>query len=1836
MLACVLVLSCAGMAWGAWISTGDASSRVTTQTLVGRVHLKDGQLALEYPGASIADPLTVSNDGAIDAYVRVRIRKAWLDAGEVRSDLDTGYIALDTQTSGQADWRDGGDGWFYYRKVLSPGETTTPLFKTITLDKAIGNAYAACTVRVCGFLECIQATSNAARALWGQTFDAEGSFGTGATASSAVFTGPGGGFTFTPDKDALMGPFRNVLPGESYTRTFTVGNAYGSSVTLRLRARLVEQGGDAATEALRRDFLQNHVTMRVMRADGMVLYEGPAWSAGSDASQLLDAVLGTFDAGASQVLTVTLSVDAGAGNAYEGIDATTIGWELVAMGAADTDETSSGSGSSSAAPALENVLPKTGDPRTFLPWVLAALASGVALLLLAAWRRRREAEAYRGGEDAMRKLLKDLASSRRTSRRATVSFLISVSLVLCMLCGAFPQRAWAATGSGDSVHLLNGNSNWSEATTLVTPAEIATNIALWGNTGYQGALGGMALMGTTTFDASSFAAGTLEKHITRSSSATGAGTLNLTGASSLGSTSGNLLIEGVTVHLSGGSSLSTATGTITLKNCTVIMDGTSSISVSGAGSVVLDGCAIQGGSIKAPSGASIVSASGYTNTISGSTVTLGASSYLTNAGTLNLTGATVDGGNASRTTAGIRATAGTINVTNSTIENFNNTNASALPGGAFDVSSGATVNFGTNGSADTSQLKNCFAAAASNLGSYGGAAAFIASGGTFNLKGGTVSACGVTTADQYQNGPFSVLGTFNMSGGAISGCKGSHGGALCLATSTAQATISGGTISNNTCYYDGGAVFNTGKLTVSGGTISNNTAGRNGAAIGHRSGSTTTITGGTITGNNTTGSVSSSTVGAISGFTTSSYGAVTISGNPTISGNTFGGTTKADLAVYSTTSLTVAGMGTGASVGICSPTATYTTSGNQFATATGTATNVNQRAFFDDANSSLVAVSGGGTVLKWAPVAKYKIVGSGGTTAYGALADALVDANAATTDTTIQMLVASDALTAQCTAANANSKTTTIKTAKTTDTDGYPYTGTTSPGIISRGATYGSMFALTKGGLALNDITLDGAKASYSSTASGGIVNAAAGCTLALGSGATLKNSTASANGGAVYITGSGARMTMADGSAIRNCATTSTYAGGIFQGASSTFEATGGTITGCAANAANASGGAIMQDAGAANVTTILGGTFIGSGNSAYANGTFIHGGGTGSTITVKDTAQITGNTKSGNSYTGAAIFPNNATVAVKGSPTITGNTQLDGSAMNVYVDATSKLDVTGDLTSGTVGVYGTTNYYENTKQFGYTTASSAAGVSGLSRFVNDRNPVGGMKLIGKAGTGNAVVWGQAVCKIVRDGVAIPFSSLADAMADARDGETIQMIVPSYEMTSTVALAMAKAVTITTAKTTDTDGYPYAGAEGTPAVLLRATAFTGSFFSASAGTLRFTDITLDGNVAAGASATTGGGFVSVSGSANVTLASGATMRNAASSYSGTCITGASSSTGTITIENGASISNCSTSDVNGSAAVCLWTGSHLVMTGGSITGCSSTGGKGSAISLIGTDVTFDMSGGSITGTDAGVSSPTGSAAINIDSSSTNVVNLSGTAAITGNGSGGICMWNGSQVNVADSVRITGNTRSGTAANIIMMTPGSKLGITSPLSSQASIGVTVTSGDHADGYVFAQAGSETVAAASFARFTDDRTPALAITYDGTGVKFQDYAYLTIAKTFDVLTDDNATPSALFRVTGTVSGAPFTYYQQVVSAEGTGNAVIKIPCGTYDLTEVDAGWRYSASGTATFTGAFTAATALSITGCDLTTADTEQTATFGNSLQKRSWLSGHSTVENTTG
>lgn len=100
--------------------------------------------------------MTVKNTGLADAYVRVAIVGSWvLDAADgsqyVISDWkesdgtfvwSTGAKPVEGSTNSNS-WRLGPDGYYYYMKVLVPGEETKPLFDsyTLTASSPTGGSY---------------------------------------------------------------------------------------------------------------------------------------------------------------------------------------------------------------------------------------------------------------------------------------------------------------------------------------------------------------------------------------------------------------------------------------------------------------------------------------------------------------------------------------------------------------------------------------------------------------------------------------------------------------------------------------------------------------------------------------------------------------------------------------------------------------------------------------------------------------------------------------------------------------------------------------------------------------------------------------------------------------------------------------------------------------------------------------------------------------------------------------------------------------------------------------------------------------------------------------------------------------------------------------------------------------------------------------------------------------------------------------------------------------------------------------------------------------------------------------------------------------------------------------------------------------------------------------------------------------------------------------------------------------------------------------------------------------------------------------------------------------
>ena len=120
------------------------------------------------PGTAVTKIVEVKNTGAGDAWVRVRAVKNIVLADGIDSNVDLGLMVLDFDTE---KWVER-DGYFYYILPLAPGETTVPLFASVTFDEKMDNRYQNATATVDVDVFAVQAANNGSTVLDAQGWPA--------------------------------------------------------------------------------------------------------------------------------------------------------------------------------------------------------------------------------------------------------------------------------------------------------------------------------------------------------------------------------------------------------------------------------------------------------------------------------------------------------------------------------------------------------------------------------------------------------------------------------------------------------------------------------------------------------------------------------------------------------------------------------------------------------------------------------------------------------------------------------------------------------------------------------------------------------------------------------------------------------------------------------------------------------------------------------------------------------------------------------------------------------------------------------------------------------------------------------------------------------------------------------------------------------------------------------------------------------------------------------------------------------------------------------------------------------------------------------------------------------------------------------------------------------------------------------------------------------------------------------------------------------------------------------------------------------------------------------
>ncbi len=579
-----------------------------------------------------------------------------------------------------------------------------------------------------------------------------------------------------------------------------------------------------------------------------------------------------------------------------------------------------------------------------------------------------------------------------------------------------------------------------------------------------------------------------------------------------------------------------------------------------------------------------------------------------------------------------------------------------------------------------------------------------------------------------------------------------------------------------------------------------------------------------------------------------------------------------------------------------------------------------------------------------------------------------------------------------------------------------------------------------------------------------------------------VKNCTASGNGGGVYHD----RDTDGSSLAVTNAVITGNTSTGNNGGGIAIYRVRSATFTGCniSNNIAKKQGGGIWIGENDVKTRTLVidSSTIRGNSSSDVGGGVYSF-----AQLTLRNNTTITGNRitttpSDASTNAGGVYLPNGykLTVGTAGasgldSTTVKDNTNGSGAPSDVRLwwDNNKQNSNAGSVSvlCGLDGEIRVVNPGKTTQQFGTRTADTYAGFTeGSHVFVADSGGLYGV--FDRANPLNLIWRGGVVCKITdasgrllyldadckdpavfdrldhrTDGSKLsPFSYLRQASPalyrkdNSGQGTAIdlgaeeikiKLLVSTFETDTyitTGSYASRKLVTLTTASSTDTDGYPYTGRAGTYATIKRG--YSGNSLIQTEVNLKLTNITLDGSSTdktTPRSANVEGGLIKAnSGGITVTLAANSILQNSSIS-NGKNGGGVYVNNGASLIIAGGAIYNCSTTGDGGGVYV-TDSGTNnrgtLTFNSGNISKCSAKNGggvrfeKGTSFELSGSaritgctatekgggvflnaQKTMNMSGGSITGNHAG----TDGGGIYLGDHKNTRLNISGRVTVSGN-----------------------------------------------------------------------------------------------------------------------------------------------------------------------------------------------------------------------------------------
>ena len=161
-----LLVVCVSLCVGGTLAYYTASETARNVITAGNIKIKlietdaEGNPFEDVSGVMPSDKVdkivTVKNTSDNPCWLRMTVRKEIVLGDGVEGTPDLSLVEINFNTE---DWFEK-EGFFYYNRKLNPGETTEPLFTTVTFNTAMSNLYAGCTASVTVCAQAVQCANN--------------------------------------------------------------------------------------------------------------------------------------------------------------------------------------------------------------------------------------------------------------------------------------------------------------------------------------------------------------------------------------------------------------------------------------------------------------------------------------------------------------------------------------------------------------------------------------------------------------------------------------------------------------------------------------------------------------------------------------------------------------------------------------------------------------------------------------------------------------------------------------------------------------------------------------------------------------------------------------------------------------------------------------------------------------------------------------------------------------------------------------------------------------------------------------------------------------------------------------------------------------------------------------------------------------------------------------------------------------------------------------------------------------------------------------------------------------------------------------------------------------------------------------------------------------------------------------------------------------------------------------------------------------------------------------------------------------------------------------------